>query len=194
MRLRHRNRLAGAVLAVLLAASPAAGEPPAVLALDVSARPVAGAPVKVPALFATFGDTITALVFSIDIDAGRLLFDPTDSDGDGVPDAVELPEGRPSIVYITYDPDDQDGEIDVMLLNLSGAPLPEGVLLEFTFETVHGSRLGRWLRYSEDPRPSFGNAQGQNVGGIAIYLDRELFADGFESGDTSAWTRISTPP
>ncbi len=191
---RHRIQLAGALIAVLLAASPAAGEPPAVLALDVSARPVAGTPVKVPALFATFESTVTALVFSIDLDASRLLFDPTDSDGDGVPDAVELPEGRPSITFITYDPEDDDGEIDIMLANLSGAPLPEGVILEFTFEAVHGGRLSRWLRYSEDPSPSFGNAQGQNVGGIAIYLDRELFADGFESGDTSAWTRLVTPP
>ena len=45
---------------------------------------------------------------------------------DGIPDAVTLPAGEPSVVVIDYDADDADGELDVLLANLSGAPLAEG--------------------------------------------------------------------
>ncbi len=159
------------------------------LGLDVNRQGAAGSPMSVPVFLAYFDTTITALVFSLDINGEVLAFDPTDDDMDGIPDSVTLPSGLPSVIYIDFDPDDDDGEIDVMLVNLSGAPLPRGVIIRFTFEATQNGPISNWLRFSDDPQPSFGNAQGQNVEGTLVYFRQRIFADGFESGDTSAWTR-----
>ncbi len=148
----------------------------------------------VPLGFANHGHAISALVFSFDLDPAGLAFDPTDADGDGIPDAVTLPEGMPSIVVIVYDASDPDGELDVLLANLSGAPLAEGVILEIELTAKRSGAAASWIDFSGDPRPSFGNAQGQNVEGTAVVLGPALvFADGFESGDTSAWRTLTNP-
>lgn len=171
----------------LLATGSAGAQPQAVLALDVSEPAVRGARVTVPLAFAYEDATINALVFSIDLDTGRLTLDPADDNMDGVPDAVKLPAGMPSITYIGYDPDDTGGEIDVMLANLSGAPLPQGVILIFQLTPVRMGFISSWIGFSDDPPASFGEAQGQTVAGTTLVIGSEIFADGFESGDTSAW-------
>ncbi len=180
--------MAGVVLAVLLAAAGAGAEPQATLVLDLSRPAAKGQPYYLP-VGLTFADTsVTALVFSIDLDTRRLRFDPADNDLDGVPDSVTLPAGTPSITYIGYDPDDAGGEIDIMLVNLSGAPLPQDVLLLIELETRRGGSASGWIDFADDPPPSFGNALGGNVDGVTLVLGGDIFADGFESGDTGAWS------
>ena len=154
---------------------------------------VGGARCFVPLALRYDDATINAMVFSIDINTNRLLFDPADHNGDGVPDAVSFPAGMPSIAYVDYDPNDADGEIDVMLTNLSGAPLPQDIILEFEFISIRRGSIFNRIRFSDDPPPSFGDAQGQNVAGTAQVLGHKIFADGFESGNTRAWSRTKSP-
>lgn len=186
----NKQRVTGLVglLACLSIAGIASGEPQAALVLDASMPVRAGTPVVLPIAFRYDGATISALVFSIDIDSDRLLFDPADNDMDGVPDAVTLPAGMPSIAYIGYDPDGAGGEIDIMLANLSGAPLPQGVILEIELTSTRRGFISNRIRFSDDPTASFGTAQGGNVDGITHVLGHQIFADGFESGDTGAWS------
>ncbi len=192
MNQRQRACLAGVLLAGLFTAGVATAAPHAVLSIKVSKPAERGEPVTLPVRLTYVDTTLTALVFSIDLDTRWLSFDPADADMDGVPDAVILPAGMPSIIYVDYDPDDAGSELDVMLANLSGAPLPQGVILAFELTSVRRGWIHRWIDFAEDPQASFGDAQGRRVDGTTLVLSRRIFADGFESGDTSAWslTRI----
>ncbi len=189
----RRVALIGVLLAGIFAAGSATGIPHAMLALHLTKPAVKGRPYTLPVSFAYEDTTITALVFSIDVDTRWLRFNPADDDGDGVPDSVTLPSGTPSIVFVGWDPDDTGGELDVMLANLTGVPLPQGMILKVKFRPRHeGSMFGR-LVFSDDPPASFGDVQGQHVDGTTVVFALPFFSDGFESGDTSAWSRTVTP-
>ncbi len=185
----NRNRsVAGVLLAGILAAGAAGAQEPPMLVLDARAETSPGIPVVLPLDFSNGGHAITAIAFSLDVDPAGLTFDPTDSDMDGIPDSITLPAGMPSTVVIAWDAADTDGELDVLLANLTGPPLPEGVIMEFELTPVLSGVAGTWIRFSNDPAPSFSNDQGEDVEGIAVVLGSDLiFADGFESGDTGAW-------
>ncbi len=185
--MQMNRQLLTVALAGVLTAGGATAKP--LLILDVSQHATEGSQVIVPVAFTFIDITITALVFSLDVDGDRLRFDPTDDDMDGIPDAVTLPAGLPSVTLIGHDPDDPDGEIDFMLVNLSGAALPRGIILEITLDAVDSGSVASWVRFSDDPTPSFGDAQGDNVDGRIGVIGSEIFADSFESGDTSAWSR-----
>ncbi len=191
---RQMTAIAIVVLLALVSSGSAGGEPHAVLGLDLTAPARRGWPVFIPVHFTFEDTTVTALTFSIDVDVDRLHFRPDDHDMDGVPDAVTLPAGMPSLVYVGFDRDDDGGELDFMLANLSGAPLPQGVVLKIRMRPLSDGDLSSWMRFSADPPPSFGNDQGQSVDGTTVVFGRAIFADGFESGDTSAWSRLGGAP
>ncbi len=184
-------RTLAVVLSVgFLSVGPVDAQSGPTLILDASMQASPPVSVAVPLGFTGGDHTITAIAFSLDLDAAGLAFDPTDADLDGIPDAVTLPAGMPPIVVIDYDPDDPDGEIDVLLADLSGTPLAEGVILEFELTPSQSGTVASWIRFSDDPAPSFANDQGEDVAGTAIVLGSDiLFTDGFESGDTSAWSQ-----
>jgi len=180
--------VAAILLAGLLATEIDAIDRPAVrLILDAAVQATQGIPLSVQVAFDNGGQVITALVLSLDLDGDRLTFDPVDADLDGLPDAVTLPAGRPSITVIDYDPADSDGEIDILLAELSGMPLPQGVILSFEMTPGQNGIVASWLDFSDDPPVSFGNDLGQDVEGVTEVLGAEIFVDGFESGDTNAW-------
>ena len=173
----------------LLAAGVAGAQPGPVLILDASPRTTPGIPTVLPLGFTNSGHAITAIAFSLDLDPAGLTFDATDADMDGVPDAITLPAGMPPVVVIDFDPADSDGELDVLLADLSGTPLAEGIILELELTPSQSGRAASWIGFSEDPPPSFANAQGEDVCGAARVLGTGVvFADGFESGDTCAWS------
>ncbi len=175
-------------------AEPATAQSPPALILDASMPTQPSVPVAAPMGFANGGHTITAIAFSLDLDPSGLAFDPTDSDMDGLPDSVSLPEGEPPVFVFDYDPADTDGEIDVLMADLSGTPLPEGVIIEFELTPSQNGVVAAWIDFSGDPAPSFSNDMGEDVEGTASVLGGELiFADGFESGDTSAWSATTAP-
>lgn len=181
--------LAAALLAGLAGAAAAGVCPPRPsMVLDASVQTSPGVAVTLPVEFDNSGNTISAVAFSLDFDPAGLAFDPTDADLDGIPDAVTLPAGMPPVVVVDHDPSDTDGELDVLLADLSGTPLPEGVIVEVELTPSQSDVAATWVRFSGDPPPSFSNDQGDDVAGIALVLGSGvIFTDGFESGDTCAW-------
>ncbi len=116
----------------------------------------------------------------------RHAFDPTDSDGAGLPDAVSFPVGSPGMTWVEFDAADTGGELDLLLAELSGAALNAGVVLEIELLPLAAGHLSSGLRFSSAVRPSFGSVYGVSIPGRAALT---LFVDDFESGDTDAWSR-----
>jgi len=137
---------------------------------DVAARP--GAAVEVPIRFGAKGHEISTLLFSIDYDSTALLLDPADADGDGVPDAVALKLPAGLVGSATLDPNDTDGELDVLITGMQ-APLPkvpDGTVVVLTFRPQSGSGEegdAAAVGFASTPPPSFGSTTGQSVAGSA---------------------------
>lgn len=161
------------------AARAAEGSQPALLSLGASELR-AGSTV-IPIHFDPRGQNLIATAFSLDLAPGA-TFDAADNDADGIPDSIDVIYPG-NIRAITYDPADTNGEIDILLGDVSGAPraLPRGTLLEIRFPaTVHPSLV----ELSTSPSPSFGTATGAS----APAQLSTLFSDGFESGDFRGWS------
>ncbi len=190
--IRSRGLLMAQILVVALVGPALADGIPVVVA-DGSPRVRAGSDANLLVAFFAEEQPITGLVFSLDLDLERLDFDPTDGDGDGIPDRVRLLEGDLYFTHFDFDPTDEDGELDLGFAVLSGQPLPEGMLLKIQLSASRAGTIASWFRFSGSPAPSFGDDQGQSVPGDAVVLGIEIFADGFESGDLSAWSVLSMP-
>ena len=130
-----------------------------------------GRPVDVPVNFASNGHEIAAVVFSVDFDEHCLAFDPTDSDGDGIPDAVSFNLPPAFAPAAAFDPDDTDGELDLSILDPAPplASLPDGVIATITFTPTcapdPGNVIMARVGFSDEPAASFGNTAGQSVPG-----------------------------
>lgn len=61
---------------------------PATLAIEADPRVLAGDPLSVPIRLTRNGANVTAAAFRLSFDEHRLTFDPTDRDGDRLPDAI----------------------------------------------------------------------------------------------------------
>ncbi len=136
------------------------------LAIDGSPRLEPGSVIEVPVRLAGHGQGISGVAFSLDLDRG-LRFDATDSDRDGIPDAVRFPAGTPMLAQVTFDSRDSDGEVDVALATEPGTALADGVLMVLELEVRRPARLGKSLRFSQAPAASFGDLAGRGVPGRA---------------------------
>ena len=134
----------------------------------------AGKTVSVPVNFTSNGHSIASTVFSVDFDQTCLAFDPTDSDQDGIPDAVTFNLPGAFDASVTFDGDDTDGELDFFIADLFPplASLPDGTLATITFtatcQPAPGDSIIAPVGFSDDPSASFGNTEGQSVPGITI--------------------------
>lgn len=188
---KPRQLLGLLMLFGLYAIAARADTGPALL-LDAGQTTVPGLQLSAPLGFANAGHHITAIAFSLDLDGQALSFDSADSDGDGIPEGVALVGEPPEWVLVTFDAQDPAGELDVLLANPSGMPLAEGVILELRVTPIGQGALAAWIRFAEEPPPSFGDHLGQDVPGTAEVVDGSaLFADGFECGAASAWSGVS---
>ena len=141
---------------------------------------VPGAPIRVvdgrftvPVQFTANSTSIAALGFALDYD-GCLIFDPTDSDGNGIPDVITgLPAAfAPSI---SHQPTKQNGELEIALLDDTTpiATLSTGALFTIGFTvnpvciTTDGSNRTVTLTFANSPVASFSNPSAVEVDGTA---------------------------
>lgn len=129
---------------------------------------------SVPVNFTGNGADIASVGFSIDYDETCLSFDETDSDTDGMPDAITgLPNGFQTT--ISHNSADSSGELD---LSLFDSTTPIGTLRDgplFTLAltvkpaciTTDGSSRDVTINFAASPAPSFGNPGAVDVAGTA---------------------------
>jgi len=115
------------------------------------------------------GKQLSSVVFSIDFDQTWLSFDDNDKNGDGVPDSIRLNIPNGYVAAVSYDPQDKDGEIDVVVYypGIATTPLPAGDLV--TVNLMAGEPQGQFvaeIKSSFDPPASFGSVTGSSVPGI----------------------------
>jgi extracellular elastinolytic metalloproteinase len=127
-----------------------------------------GRPVTVPVSLATNGFEVSAATFSVDMDESCLRFDPSDGDGDGIPDAIRfnLPAGFQGTATAVLS--DSDGELDFFIADLQPplAALPDGTLATIEFEAAclpDDNPLAVTVNFSTEP---LATASDQN--GVAV--------------------------
>ena len=132
---------------------------------------IPGQHVSLPVSFDPKGKHVSSAVLSIDFDQSWLTFDEADNNGDGIPDAIRfnLPEGF--VALASYDAQDEDGEIDIVVYypGLVQASLPAGNILTVSLKT--GAPQGNFVaevKSSFDPQASFGSTTGSSVPGTLV--------------------------
>ena len=155
-----------AEVAVLTATpSPTPTPRPAMPSLSIPQEiPVASGLAAVSVSLDSDGGEVSGVTFSIDYPESCASLDLTDSDDDGLPDAVRftvLPEFR---VLFSHDVRDTDGEIDIVIADttVGGAgrlsSMSDGVVVEITLGIGCSARFvgeTAQVRFSNDPPASF---------------------------------------
>jgi hypothetical protein len=128
-----------------------------------------GQRVALPISLDSNGKDVSSVVLSIDYDQSWLSFNSTDQDKNGLPDAIHfnLPEGF--VASATFDPQDTDGEIDIVIYDpgLEQASLPSDDIVTVFLNA--GQPQGDFIakvKSSKDPRASFGSPAGTSLPGI----------------------------
>lgn len=135
--------------------------------LTIGSATPEGSSVTLPVSLDSSGANISSVAFSIDYDETRLALDPTDADGDDVPDALRLTTPDGFELVATFDASDTDGEIDIFIGDLAPAlaTLPDGAILSVTLDVVEQSGSIAAVRVATEPAVSFGTTQGASVAG-----------------------------
>jgi len=164
-------KMAGIFLLFLLITTThpiSARNPVPVLSIPVQIPALPGGTVTVPVHFAANGNAISTVVFSVDYDEKLLNFDPTDSNGDGIPDSVTFNLTGGFQGSVQFNGDDTDGELDFMIADmsppLSSLPDREVVTIRLNAGNPRNSVNAR-VGFSKDPKASFGSTTGKSVRG-----------------------------
>ena len=184
------------VLAMSLTASPVAGGP--TLSVPAATRGNFGEIVHVPVSFTSGGAEIAGISFSIEYDEACL--DP-DVNNDSNLDFViwSAPPG-----FTTSASYGANGRLDLVVVDVSPPInlLPEGVPVQIGFiglcapSPISSSRITA-IEFSTLLPPTFSDAFGDDVAGSAqdgavrLWEGGTFFADGFETGNTTAWSLTS---
>ena len=110
---------------------------------------------------------ISSTAFSLNLANRGLGFDAFDGDGNGLPDSIRFPNGRPDLVDVRYNRRDRRGELDFTIAEFDGA-LTGGLLLEIAVEPKRGGAWWRKVRFSKTPAASFGDLLGRAVDGRTV--------------------------
>ena len=172
-----------------------------ILSIPSNIQARAGHSVSVPVNFTSNGHSIASTTFSVDFDQTCLALDPTDTDQDGIPDAVTLNLPGAFNASATFDGDDTDGELDFFIADLFPplASLPDGtfatIMFTATCQPDPGNSIIAPVGFSDDPSASFGNTDGQSVPGTttdgSVKILPEIAGDcncdgAVDAGDISA--------
>ncbi|MFZ1755205.1 MAG: Ig-like domain-containing protein, partial [Caldilineaceae bacterium] len=130
----------------------AAGVGQAVLSLGAVSAAAAGAEVAVPVQFESGGQQVSAAVFRLKLQG--LVFDADDTDGDGLPDGLELhlPDGTQAIAT------QRDGGLDVVLFSPDLTPFGDGPLV--TIRGVQAEGQTAVVRFDGAAPASLGDIHG----------------------------------
>lgn len=88
----------------------------------------------VPVFLKTNGHNIAAASFKLDIDESQLAFDPADSDGNGVPDAISFQTPAGMVTAASYDAATGRLQATVYAVSLPMPKLGDGVLANVTVQ------------------------------------------------------------
>lgn len=134
----------------------AASAPALTIANAVAAQP--GESLAVPITFASNGSQVAATAFVLTYDASRLHFDPTDGNGDGIPDAVNLHVPARFAKRVALD---GEGRIQIALSDMAVPlmTLADGPLATITFTVAMAAE-------GESAAISFADDYPVSVGGI----------------------------
>jgi hypothetical protein len=138
----------------------------------------AGQDAVIPVTYTANGNAIIRTEFWIDYDESCLSFDPTDSDGNSVPDDVSFNLPITFNGTVNFDESSTGSELHVIVSKATtpypgpSQELPNGNLLSITFGTTctpaTGSSTTAPVKFSMSPTPSFTNTSGNNVTGTTI--------------------------
>lgn len=135
--------------------------------LEIISRPsVAGQTVAIPIRLQTNGQSLSALIFSVDYDERWLRFDPTDANGDDRPDAIQVNVPNAFSVSIAAQPSDTQGELDFTVLDLFPplATLPSTVLFTITFAAESPpTGVDAVVGFASEPPPSVSSNLGATL-------------------------------
>lgn len=130
-----------------------------------------GRTVDVPVSFKSNELAVAATAFSVDYAENCLRFDPTDSNNDGIPDAITFNTPADFTVVARTTISDTDGEVDLFIADMTPpfAALPDGVVANVKL-TVTCATDAAPLRvgFSGDPVASFSNANGKTIAGRTV--------------------------
>jgi hypothetical protein len=171
-----------------------------VLSIPSNVEAAVGETVEVPVTLTSNNLDLTAAVFSLDSADTCLLFDPSDNDGDGLPDSVTFFVPSAFSVSASYDALDSDGELDIFIADLNPpfSSLSDGLLatIRYTVATAvecqpsAGSDLILPIRFSLDPVASFGDTSGASIG--ATTVDGSIRVVSQRRGDCNASGSVTT--
>jgi hypothetical protein len=131
----------------------------------------AGQDAVIPVSFTDNGSNITSTAFWIDYDETCLAFDGTDSDSDGIPDAISFNLSSSFSGSVSFDSAHTDSELRFVIYDYSMplAVLPDGDLLSITFATTctpaAGNSTTAPVVFSTAQAPSFGDTSAVDVPG-----------------------------
>lgn len=116
------------------------------LALPDHVFALRGSTVVLPLHYTANGNNVSALLFSINYDQTKLRFNPIDSNGDGIPDAVQFSNVFPAgfITSVSFDANDTNAELDFIITDFSATPraIPSANLVYITLEVLAASPVG----------------------------------------------------
>jgi hypothetical protein len=144
----------------------AAGKPG--LSFPAKVEPSSDDRVIMPITFVDGGSEIASLVFSVDYDQQWLSFDPSDENGDYIPDAISLHIPSGFSIHTSFDENDTTGEIDIMIIDTSNplSALEEGTLAEIKFDVKQETtNQVVAVSFSQSPDASFGTTSGASEAG-----------------------------
>jgi uncharacterized repeat protein (TIGR01451 family) len=152
------------------------------LSITSSAPTWFGRPAEVTVNFAGNGFDIAATTFSVDFDESCLSFDPTDGDGNGIPDTITFATPAELQAVVMADLSDNDGELDFFIAD-TGLPLsalPDGALATIRFTTTclpSVAPLQVNVGFSTAPKASFSDFNGVSIPPTTVSGSIEIGSD-----------------
>ena len=152
--------------------------------------PLGGTSFTLPVNLNASAGSLSSTAFSLDYDTACLSIDPTDDNGDGIPEAISgLPGGF--VNSIMLDTADADGELDVAMWDVTPplASLPAGAILKVKFDILPACQgpadKSTFVKFSSAPTPTFSDANGRAVyrgtqSADPLLLDYNQLADGHQ--------------